>query len=151
MSPEMFAPADEQATSNSSEEPPRDKTTQISPQQSTKVAAQPAGDAHDFLVALNVDIRSQEDQEREVAAKLAELHKNAEDERDQKLIEKTEAKIDILAAKKRNLYAQLEARGLDPRRRATILGQIGSIVEQHSVLLADLQVTQDRMKAREEE
>lgn len=103
----------------------------------------------DLLAALNVDVRSQEDQEREVAAKLAELHKAAEDLRDQKLIDRTLAKIEVLATKKRNLEDQLGARGMNIVGRKKISEAIDSLLEQHKVLHADLLVTQDRMNARE--
>lgn len=163
MSPDSSVPADNKATSNSTLNLPEPSSSAMaqSSERSTQVAAEPTSNAstqqnnmattHDFLAALNVDIRSQEDQEREVAAKLAELHKKAEDERDQKLIEKTLAKIEQLATKKRSLEAQLGAPALNFNRRTKIADDIEDLVEQHRVLHADLLVTQDRMKTREQE
>lgn len=127
--------------------------------QSTKVAAVPAfqiesqkettGGAHDILKDLNVDIRSQEEQEREVATKLAEAHKRAEDERDNKLIEKQVAKLDPLQRKKLNLEAQLDARGSSFQKKQKLRADIDNIQEQLKEIQADISVSQDRLKTRE--
>lgn len=163
MSPDLSVSAGNTATSNSTSNSPEQSSSTLAQcsEQSTKVATEPTSNAppqqdnmatsHDFLAALNVDVRSQEDQEREVAAKLDELHKTAEDERDQKLIERTLAKIEVLATKKRGLEAQLGGTILNASRRDKIAKDIADLVERHKVLHADLLVTQDRMKTREQE
>ena len=159
MSPKPSLPADKMTEPNNSDNPASSPLAQNFEGQSTKVAAVPAiqiesaneniGGAHDILKDLNVDIRSQEEQEREVTAKLAEAHKKAEDERDNKLIEKQTAKLDPLQRKRLNLEAQLEARGSSLQKRQKLREDIDSIQEQLKEIEADISVSQDRLKARE--